>query len=96
MDRLLRTVAAFSLTGERRDIPDAEVDAYLNPDRCMLISVSDRLSDHGSSGLVAFRATGDSLIVDVMALGCPVLGKQVEFAVLPLWLRSLPIATPPN
>jgi hypothetical protein len=82
VDRLLRTVGAFSLTGEKRDIPDAEVDAYLNPERCMLISVSDRLSDHGASGLIAFRATGGSLIIDGMALSCPVLGKQVEFAVL--------------
>jgi hypothetical protein len=82
VDRLLRTVAAFSLTGEKRDIPDKEVETYLNPERCMLISVSDRLSDHAASGLVAFRAAGDSLLVDVMALSCPVLGKQVEFAVL--------------
>jgi hypothetical protein len=82
VDRLLRTVGAFSLTGEKRDIPDAEVNAYLNPDRCRVISVSDRLSDHGSSGLVAFRATEGSLIIDLMALSCPVLGNQVEFAVL--------------
>jgi hypothetical protein len=82
VDRLLRTVGAFSLMGEKRDIPDAEVDPYLNPERCMLISVSDRLSDHGACGLIAFRTKGDSLVVDGMALSCPVLGKQVEFALL--------------
>jgi hypothetical protein len=82
VDRLLRTAAAFSLTGEKPDISEAEVDAFLEPGRSMLVAVSDRLSDHGPSGLLAFRSTVDSLIVDSMALSCPVLGKQVEYAVL--------------
>jgi len=80
VDRLLRTAAAFSLTGEKPDLADAEVDALLDPGRCLLISVSDRLSDHGPSGVVAYRLLGDSLVVDAMALSCPVLGKQVEYA----------------
>ena len=82
VDRLLRTAAAFSLTGERPDMPDAEVEALLNPDRCLLVSVSDRLSDYGPSGVIAYRAIGDSLVVNALALSCPVLGKQVEFAVI--------------
>jgi hypothetical protein len=80
VDRLLRTAAAFSLTGEKPDLADAEVDALLDPGRCLLISVSDRLSDHGPSGMVAYRVHDDSLVVDAMALSCPVLGKQVEYA----------------
>ncbi len=80
LDRLLRTAAAFSLTGEKPDLSDAEVDAVLDPGRSLLISVSDRLSDHGPSGLVAYRVEGESLLVDAMALSCPVLGKQVEYA----------------
>ncbi len=82
VDRLLRTTAAFSLQGEKRDLSDAEVDALLESGRCMVISVSDRLSDHRASGLISFRAAADSLIVDAMALSCPVLGKQVEYAVV--------------
>jgi predicted enzyme involved in methoxymalonyl-ACP biosynthesis len=46
----------------------------------MLIKVSDRLSDQGASGVVVFRAAGDALVVDSMALSCAVLGKQVEYA----------------
>jgi hypothetical protein len=82
VDRLLRTAAAFSLTGEKPDLADADVDDLLKPGRCLLIFVSDRLSDHGPSGLVAFREEGDALIFDSMALSCPVLGKQVEYATL--------------
>ena len=82
VDRFLRTVAAFSLTGEKRDISEAEVDALLASERCMIISVTDRLSSHGPCGLVAFHTVADSLIVDLMALSCAVLGKQVEYAVL--------------
>ncbi len=82
VDRLLRTAAAFSLTGENPDLSDAEVDAVLDPTRCLLISVSDRLSDHGPSGLVAYHVHDSSLVVDAMALSCPVLGKQVEYAVV--------------
>jgi hypothetical protein len=82
VDRFLRTAAAFSLTGEKRDISETEVDALLESGRCMIISVSDRRSSHGPCGLVAFHAVADSLIVDLMALSCAVLGKQVEYAVL--------------
>jgi predicted enzyme involved in methoxymalonyl-ACP biosynthesis len=58
------------------------VDELLQSGRCMVIRVSDRLSDHGASGLVAFRQEGESLVVEAMALSCPVLGKQVEYAVV--------------
>jgi hypothetical protein len=82
IDRILRTVAAFSLLGEKRDLAEAEVDALLEPGRCMLVRVSDRLSDHGVGGLIAFRPVEESLVVDAMALSCPVLGKQVEYALV--------------
>ena len=82
IDRILRTAAAFSLQGEKRDLADAEVDTLLESGRCMVIRVSDRLSDHGTGGVIAFYAAGDSLVVEAMALSCPVLGKQVEYAVV--------------
>ena len=82
IDRLLRTAAAFALTGENPELSDAEVDSLMQPGRCVLISVADRMSDHGPSGLVGLRTVGDELVVDAMALSCPVLGKQAEFAVL--------------
>ncbi len=82
VDRILRMAAAFSLSGEKRDLSESEVDALFQSGRCMLISVQDRLSDHGPSGLIAFRPQAESLVVDAMALSCPVLGKQVEYAVV--------------
>ena len=82
VDRILRTAAAFSLQGEKRDLTDAEVDALVEPGKCMVIRVSDRLSDHGTGGVIAFRTMGDALVVEAMALSCPVLGKQVEYAVV--------------
>jgi hypothetical protein len=82
VDRILRTAAAFSLSGEKRDLSESEVDALLDSGRCMLVSVSDRLSNHGPSGVIAFHLAEGSLVVDAMALSCPVLGKQVEYAVI--------------
>jgi hypothetical protein len=82
IDRLLRTAAAFSLTGEHPDIADAEIDAIVESNSCMLFSVSDRISDNGISGLVAFRSVEGSMVVERMALSCTVLGKQVEYAAL--------------
>jgi hypothetical protein len=80
VDRILRTAAAFSLQGENRDLSEGEVDELIESGRCMVIRVSDRLSDHGISGVVVFRGVGDALMVEAMALSCPVLGKQVEHA----------------
>jgi hypothetical protein len=82
VDRILRTAAAFSLLGEKRDLSEAEVDALLDSGRCMLVSVSDRLSNHGTGGVIAFHQVAGSLVVDALALTCPVLGKQVEYAVI--------------
>jgi FkbH-like protein len=78
----LRTAAALSLRGENRDLADAEVDALVESGKCMVIRVSDRLADHGVGGVVAFEMAEDSLVVEAMALSCPVLGKQAEYAVV--------------
>ncbi len=48
----------------------------------MLVNVTDRVSDYGPSGVVVTRVADDALAVESMSLTCPVLGKQVEFAVL--------------
>jgi hypothetical protein len=82
VDRILRTAAAFSLTGEQRGLSDPEVDRLLQSDGCMLVTVSDRLSGYGPSGVISFRCESGSLVTDALALSCPVLGKQVEYAVI--------------
>jgi hypothetical protein len=79
---IVRTAASFSLMGEKPNISDSEVDAMLESGSCMLVNVSDRLSEYGPSGMVIFRSTADALVVSALALSCPVLGKQVEYAVL--------------
>jgi hypothetical protein len=81
-DKIIRTAASFTLMGEKPNISEREVDALLNSGACMLVDVTDRISEYGPSGVVLFRSTDDALVVSVMALSCPVLGKQVEFAVL--------------
>ncbi|MBV9268741.1 MAG: hypothetical protein JO061_21410, partial [Acidobacteriaceae bacterium] len=80
VDHILRTAASFSLTGENPIISEHEIDAVLRSARCLVISVSDRISDCGPSGLIAFSISGDVLIVNRFALSCRVLGKQVEYA----------------
>jgi hypothetical protein len=82
MDHLLRDAAGFSLVGEKRELQDSDVDALLDSKECMLVRVSDRLSDYGPSGLLAFHQVDDALVVDSMILSCTVLGKQVEHAIL--------------
>lgn len=81
VDRILRTAAAFSLTGEKRDLSDADVDRVLQGG-CWLVSVADKFSDYGPSGVASFRPESDALIIEALALTCPVLGKQVEFALV--------------
>ena len=82
VDRILRTAASFSLAGEKPAIAEAEINMIIESRNCLLISVSDRLSDYGPSGVVVAPATNDTLLVDSMSLSCTVLGKQVEYALL--------------
>jgi hypothetical protein len=82
VDRIIRTAASFSLAGEKPYISDAEVDALLKSKSCLLVSVSDRLANHGPSGVVVCSLNGNALVVEAMSLSCTVLGKQVEYAVL--------------
>jgi len=82
LDRILRVAADFTLSGQRRDLPDEEIDRLLASGRCMRITVSDRLADYGVSGILALRPTPDALVIEAMSLSCTVLGKQIEYAVL--------------
>ncbi len=82
LDRILRTAATFSLAGERPTISDLEVDTILESGHCYLVAVADRLSEHGASGLILATPSDSTLLVTAMSLTCPVLGKQVEYALL--------------
>lgn len=82
VDRIIRTAASFSLTGEQPYIPDGQVDAAIASDRCIVINVTDRLGQHGPSGVVFYHAADGAMHIKWFSLTCPVLGKQVEFAVV--------------
>lgn len=82
VDRVIRTAASFSLTGEKPDIADSQIGALIQSGACMLVSVSDRLGDHGFSGVVICRWGENALVVEGFSLSCTVLGKQVEYAVV--------------
>jgi hypothetical protein len=82
VDHIIRSSASFSLTGEQPHIVDSEVDAVIARDSCIVISVSDRLADHGASGVVVYHESENALVVDWMSLSCAVLGKQVEHALV--------------
>ena len=82
VDRLLRTVASITLTGEQRDLDDSQLDRLLATRECLLVSVSDRLAEYGFAGVVAYRVEGQNMVVDSMSVSCAVLGKQVEHAVI--------------
>lgn len=80
--RMLRTIAGFSLTGQKPHLTDEEIERMVEGRDCLLVSVSDRLADYGTTGFVLFRETNHEMAVEEMALSCVVLGKQAEFAVL--------------
>jgi hypothetical protein len=82
VDHVIRSAASFSLTGEQPNISDSEVAAVIASQSCALVSVSDRLADHGPSGVIVYRESENALVVDWMSLTCPILGKQVEFALV--------------
>jgi hypothetical protein len=83
VDHIIRSAASFSLTGEQPNISDSKVNAVVASERCLLISVSDRLADHGPSGAILYHESENELVVDWISLTCPILGKQVEFALVP-------------
>jgi hypothetical protein len=83
VDHIIRSAASFSLTGEQPNISDDEVNAAVASERCLLVSVSDRLADHGPSGAILYRESENAFVIDWMSLTCPILGKQVEFALVP-------------
>jgi hypothetical protein len=80
--RMLRTIAGFSLTGQKPHLTDEEIERMVEGRDCLLVSVSDRLADYGTTGFVLFREANQQVTVEELALSCVVLGKQAEFAVL--------------
>ena len=82
VDRIIRTAASFSLTGERSDISDAEIAAMVESGSCLLVNVCDRMDNHGPSGVVSYRRNHGAFEIEAMSLSCTVLGKQVEYALL--------------
>jgi hypothetical protein len=80
--RMLRTIAGFSLTGQKPHLTEEEIARMEEGRGCLLVSVSDRLADYGTTGFVLFREANQEMTVEEMALSCVVLGKQAEFAVL--------------
>jgi hypothetical protein len=82
VDRIIRTAASFSLSGEQPNISDHEVISAIASLRCVLVSVTDRMGEHGPSGVILYHERDGALIVAWFSLSCPVLGKQVEYAVV--------------
>ena len=82
VDRIIRTAASFSLSGEQPHILEAEVRSAIASQRCILLSVTDRLAAHGPSGILLYREADDALVVEWLSLSCTVLGRQVEYALL--------------
>lgn len=80
--RILRTAASFSLAGEKPTLADSEAIAIVASQECWLVSVTDRLSDFGASGVVVARVEDRAFVVESLSLSCTVLGKQVEYALL--------------
>ncbi|MDE3105738.1 MAG: hypothetical protein KGK08_11225 [Acidobacteriota bacterium] len=81
-ERILRLTSSFTLTGELAALSQPELESLLAHHQQVLVQVKDRTGAHGASGVVLCRQEADQIIVAAFALSCPVLGRQVEFAVL--------------
>src|SRR5262249_51035293 len=68
VDRLLRTVASITLTGEQRDLDDAQLDRLFATRECLLVRVSDRLAEYGFAGVVAYRVEEHDMVVDSLSV----------------------------
>jgi amino acid adenylation domain-containing protein/FkbH-like protein len=73
----------FNTTGLR--LHSGEVnDLLTSPDHdCVVVEVSDRFGDYGSSGLLVVDRSSDQVWrVTLFALSCRVLGRDVEFGIV--------------
>src|SRR5262249_39118875 len=61
VDKIMRTAASFSLTGEQPHISDGEVCAAITSEKCAVVSVFDRVAEHGPSGVLAYHDSPDAL-----------------------------------
>lgn len=71
----------FNLTTRR--LAQGEVVALMDSGDAVVYSfaVSDRLADHGLTGVLITAAEGDSIVVHSFLLSCRIIGRGVEFAV---------------
>jgi FkbH-like protein len=57
---------------------------YTATDGLYTLRVRDRYSDYGIVGIVGYREAEGTLVVDIMALSCRALGKNVEYSMFQL------------
>lgn len=83
-------VAGFNTTPMR--MSEAELEKVTEGGgEVWTISVKDRFGDYGLNGLMLLGAREERLDVDGLLLGCPILGKQVEDAMM-IWLARRAVA----
>lgn len=63
-------------------VPHTADDIARRSEQIIVVAVRDRLGDYGVSGAVALKAEAGVCTVDLFSLSCPVLGRNVEDAVL--------------
>lgn len=84
VDRLHIVVSAFNTMGVSKLTQDDPLGEGLRNGRIQpwLVHVRDSVGDYGASGVVLSSTSERTFHVESFVLGCPVLGKRVEGAVL--------------
>ena len=78
--QLTQKTNQFNLTTRR--YPEGQIAAFMRDDAVavLLMSVSDRYGDLGTTGVLIVRRCDDIGLIDSLLLSCRVLGRQLEFA----------------
>jgi len=80
--QLTQRTNQFNATLTRRTPHEIQDLRERNEIECWTVTVADRFGEYGLTGVVFFRTSAESLLVDTFLLSCRVLGRGVEHHVL--------------
>jgi FkbH-like protein len=82
VSELTQRTNQFNVTAIKRT--ELEIQQFCRPDsaECFVVHVKDRFGDYGLVGLIIFKVSSGSMIVDTFLLSCRALGRGIEHQML--------------
>jgi FkbH-like protein len=87
--QLTQKTNQFNLTTRRYSEADIREFVADSDSAVLIMTVSDRFGDMGSTGLLIARRDGAAAIIDTFLLSCRILGRRLEFAFADQCMRSI-------